>query len=383
LPPLPRHILGAALERDSNDQFGAEPFWTREFVGAGPFKMDKWEPGSFIEGVPFAGHVRGRPKIERMKLVFLSDADTALSNMLAGEVHLAADTVLRLEQVAILNREWGPRNLGEVLQHPNQWRAAFFQFRPDVVGNKALQDVRVRQALAYSVDRNAINEALYSGQGIFSDSMIAPTSEYGPAVQATATSYPYDPQRAEQAMAQAGYSKVGGFFTSPTEGRPQFEVKTNAAADNESELSILASGWRTVGFDMQQAVLPAAQAQDNQLRATYPGLYVNNTNLGDAALLGEASSAIPRAENRWTGANRGGWSNSDYDRIVAQYNTTLDRTQRTQQAAEMVRIFTADVGAITLFMRTQPWAHVAGLTGMAVVAPESTMTWDIANWEFR
>jgi ABC-type transport system substrate-binding protein len=134
---------------------------------------------------------------------------------------------------------------------------------------------------------------------------------------------------------------------------------------------------------MQQAVLPAAQAQDNQLRATYPGLYVNNTNLGDAALLGEASSAIPRAENRWTGANRGGWSNSDYDRIVAQYNTTLDRTQRTQQAAEMVRIFTADVGAITLFMRTQPWAHVAGLTGMAVVAPESTMTWDIANWEFR
>src|SRR5205814_2997061 len=115
----------------------------------------------------FDAYVLGRPKIERIKMIFITDANTALSNVLAGEVQLAADTVLRLEQVTTLKREWGPRQLGTILQHPNQWRAAFFQFRPDVQAPRSLQDVRVRKALAHAVDRQPINEALYDGDAIF------------------------------------------------------------------------------------------------------------------------------------------------------------------------------------------------------------------------
>jgi peptide/nickel transport system substrate-binding protein len=316
-------------------------------------------------------------------MIFIPDANAALSNFLSGDVQLGADTVLRLEQVATLKREWAPRQLGTILQHPNQWRAAFFQFRPDALSPRALQDVRIRKALAHAIDRQPINEALYDGDAIFGHSMIAPSSEYAPEVERTVVRYPYDLTRSDQLMAEAGYAKVGGFYTSPSDGRLAVEARTNAAADNESELSILAAGWRSAGFDVQEAVMPAAQAQDSQMRSTFPGMYVFNTNLGDAALVGESSAAMPRPENRWTGANYGGYSNPEYDRLAVLFSSTVDRHERAQHVAEMVRIFTEDVGAATLFMRTQPWAAVSELKGMVVAAPEADMTWNIHEWTFR
>ena len=42
--PLPRHILDAPYQQGSADAFGAHAYWTREFVGLGPFKIDRWEP---------------------------------------------------------------------------------------------------------------------------------------------------------------------------------------------------------------------------------------------------------------------------------------------------------------------------------------------------
>src|SRR5439155_235645 len=93
-------------------------------------------------------------------------------------------------------------------------------------------------------------------------------------------------------------------------------AKTNASGDNVSEQSVLANEWRRAGFDVQEAVLPAAQSQDNQVRATYPSMFTFNTAVGVAALMNHTSERIPRAENRWQGGNRGGWSNSSFDRLA-------------------------------------------------------------------
>src|SRR5205823_4340976 len=128
-------------------------------------------------------------------------------------------TSIRQEQVATLKREWGPRNLGSVIQHPNQWRATHFQFRPEYATPRGILDLRVRQALAYAVDKTAINEVVNLGEGIFADSMIPPVSEYGPEVERAITKYPFDLRRSEQLMTEAGYTRVGGVYSSPSEGR--------------------------------------------------------------------------------------------------------------------------------------------------------------------
>jgi peptide/nickel transport system substrate-binding protein len=185
-------------------------------------------------------------------------------------------------------------------------------------------------------------------------------------------------------MGQAGFTRgADGSYVHPSEGRFVSEVRTNAAADNEAEMAIIASEWRKAGFDVRESALPAALAQDGEARSTFAAMFINNTGAGEATLLGFASTSISSPGNRWRGNNRGGWTSSEYDRLLEAFTTTLDRAERGRQLGQLARIFTDEVGAISLFFRTQPWAHVAALTGPRVVAPESSMAWNIHEWEFR
>lgn len=381
-PSLPRHILGPSFESQQLDALQNHPFWSREYVGLGPYRLDRWEPGAFIEAAAFDRHILGRPKIERVKLIFNSDANAALATLLAGEAQLSADTSLRLEQVATLKQEWGPRQAGSVLLHLREWRATYFQFRPEYAAPAAILDARVRRALAHAVDKQAMDATLYGSAGLTSEFMISPRSEVGALVDREIVKYPYDLRASEELMNQAGFTRTGGLYASPG-GRLTIELKTNAAADNEAEMAIIASGWRQAGFDVQEIVLPAAQAQDNQVRSTFPGIYINNVPGGEAALGRNTTAEIPRADNRWRGANRGGWSNADYDPLADAFASTLDRDERVRQAIEMAKIYTREVPAIPLFFRAQPWAHIASLQGLRIAAPESNMAWNVHEWELR
>src|SRR2546423_15697478 len=98
----------------------------------------------------------------------------------------------------------------------------------------------------------------------------------------------------------------------------------------------MASGLQTAGFDVQQRVSPIAQAQDSQLKATYPGMLVAGTDVGESALNYLASTQAPTANNLWAGLNRGGWSSPDYDRLLVSFNSTLDRSSRASLARQML-----------------------------------------------
>jgi peptide/nickel transport system substrate-binding protein len=92
---------------------------------------------------------------------------------------------------------------------------------------------------------------------------------------------------------------------------------------------------------------------------------------------------IPGPENRWNGGNRGGWRNAEYDRLADEFNRTLDRSQRIDQVTQMLQIYADELPAISLFFRSQPLAHIPALRGPEVAAPESSMIWNVHEWEFR
>jgi ABC-type transport system substrate-binding protein len=112
-------------------------------------------------------------------------------------------------------------------------------------------------------------------------------------------------------------------------------------------------------------------------------MYTHSSGLGEAALIEQITSRIPGPDNRWQGGNRGGWSNSEYDRLVAAFNTTLDRQERARQIVEMLRISSQEMFAISLFFAAQPLVHVSALQGPQLVAPGAVMGWDIHRWEFH
>jgi len=383
-PPLPRHLLEQPFQTSPPDSFVALPFWARDYVGAGPYRLAQWEPGAFMEATAFGGHTLGRGKIPAIRVLWNGDPNTVLANLAAGDVHVSADDSMQFTHATILRREWSPRGTGTVLFLPTLWRSTQLQLRPELAAPRSLQDVRMRRAFAHAVDKQALNDTLFEGQGIMADSMIPPTADYFAEVDRAVMKYPHDPRRTEQLMNEVGYSKgPDGFYTSPDEGRLATEVKINAGAQYESEMSLMAAGWRQAGFDVREVVNPAALAQDGQTRALFPALYTASGPLGEDLVRSYGSANIPRLENRWVGRNRVAWINPEFDRLVDAFNTTLDRSTRNEQVVRMARLFSEELPEIALYFDPGVLAYVAALQGPRVVAPKGVIGWDIHQWEFR
>ena len=174
-------------------------------------------------------------------------------------------------------------------------------------------------------------------------------------------------------------------YASPTEGRLTFELKVNAAPQYESERSIMASGWRQAGFDVQEAVLPAAQAQDGQARATFSDVYSFSTGLGESALQNFTTAATPRPENRWTGNNRGAWAVAAYGRLMDAFNSTLDRNERIAQMADLARIMSEELPALSLYYDLGAVPHVGALVGPGPVSLDTSglVAWNVQDWDLR
>jgi ABC-type transport system substrate-binding protein len=374
------------------DAFIRQPYWTNEFVGAGPYKLERWESGVSLDGIAFDQHVLGRPRIERVRVEFSGDANASLARMLSGYADYLSDAAISSPQGLTLKREWATNQGGTVFVKLDFFRGAYAQLRPEQASPAAILDVRVRQALAYGVDKQALHDGMdgFEGGNIDADGpFISPTASYYAQLDRAITKYPYDPQRVARLMSEAGLIRgEDGFYQNPagqssSEGHLRWEVKTSASTDSETETSILSYTWRQLGFDFQQAVLPASQAQDGQARATFPTLYSFGTAVGENMLAGMNTAGIPRPENRWTGSNRGGWSNPEYDRLSDTLGQAVEPDRRAQLIAQMAATLSREVATIPLYFYGYPVAATSAVKGPVPVVQETPFEWNIHQWELR
>jgi peptide/nickel transport system substrate-binding protein len=393
---LPRHILEQPLHQDDGDAFVNLPFWGTEYIGLGPYRLARWEPGALIEGTAFEGHVLGRPKIDRIIVRFMADENTVLSNLLAGEIQFATDRTVRFEQASHLKREWGTTG-GTPILSPIQPRFTVVQLRPEYANPRAILDVRVRRALAHAIDRQAFNDGLFNGEGVTTETHLTRQAPYFAELDRTMVHYPYDVRRTDQLMAEAGYAKTDGAFVNvPTgSGRPaerdasgerlSMGFLQEAGGQTEREMSIQIGTWRSAGFDIQVAVLPSTQLRDGQARSTFatfynsaasPALKAGERNLGNLS-----SAAIGSPANRWRGSNYGGWSNSEYDRLWDAFNTTLERAERNRQVVDMARLASEHLPIFNLYWNFNVSAHSAALRGLDPQAIDTLVNWNVYEWE--
>ncbi|MPZ14206.1 MAG: hypothetical protein GEU73_07235, partial [Chloroflexi bacterium] len=189
---LPRHILEQSYRELDPVAFSGIPFWSSEYVGLGPYRLTRWEPGAFIEGQAFDGHVLGRPKVDRISIRFVPDPNTALANLLAGEAHYVAEFVFNATDGANLEQQWAQNNGGVVLWSPVNLRQTLVQMRPEHAKPPALLDVRVRRAMSHAIDVGAAVEALEQGKGVLSDTMTSPLVPFYAEIDRAIQKYPYD-----------------------------------------------------------------------------------------------------------------------------------------------------------------------------------------------
>jgi peptide/nickel transport system substrate-binding protein len=384
LTPLPRHILAGVFERE-RENLPNHAFWTSEYVGAGPYRVDRWEPGAFIEAMAFDRHALGRPKIDRLKVTWNADFNVNMATLLAGDADVPMDDSIRVEQGLVLERTWASSGAGTMVYRAQVARFVQVQHRAEYANPQAVRDVRVRKALAHAIDRPAINEALFQGKGVTSDSLTYPTLDYFPIVDRATAKYPFDVRRTDQLLAEAGFSKDrSGIWANPSE-RLNLEARNIQSPQNDAERSIIADGWRRAGFEVVEDVFTPVQTRDGQLLGTFRSLSITSAVATPQGLKPDdaTTAAVSRPETRWVGQNRGGWSNTEYDRLIAAWRTTLDRNQRNEFLAEAIRVRTEDLGVIPLHFNPAALAFVAGLHGIQLKAPDVYPSWNIHEWEWR
>ena len=160
LHPLPSHIL-AEKYRTNHDQFASGEEWTYRFVGSGPFKVESWEPGASIVARAHRDFVI-TPKIDRIEIRFISDPNSILANLLADEVDMVN---LPTAQAVVANDQWVSQGKGYLTTWSKGLQYLNYQFREVPNRQRALSDLRVRQALSQLIDRPALADIATSGLG--------------------------------------------------------------------------------------------------------------------------------------------------------------------------------------------------------------------------
>ncbi len=386
LRPWARHILQAPLEEGSQQAFESHPYWMGEYIGAGPYRLARWEPGSFIEGLAFDGFALGRPKIPRVVLTWSQDPNATISRILSGHGDIAVDDALQFQEATTLQHQWSASDGGTIILSPTRLRYVQVQARPEYVNPKALLDARVRKALLHAVDRQTLADIMLEGKGMVAETFVPPTLSFYPAVDAAVTKYPYDLRRTDQLMAEAGFPKAGdGFYASPGEGRFGLQVRGIAEGQEGRETTTIADYLRRAGAEPILDLVPSTQRQQSaELRSTFPALTANNATVyRDLTLNKNITSAIANAANRWSGGNRTGYSSLEYDRLYEAWSRTLDGGTRNQTVVQLLKLANDDLPSLPMYFNFDVVAHVSALVGPTPVAPDSTYYANVHEWRWR
>lgn len=378
---FPRHILEASLSQGDSKAFQAHAYWKTEYVGLGPYRLERWEPGAFLEGRAFDGYVFGRPKIERVHIRFISSQDTMLANFLAGESHYGGDG-LGFAQGQVLKREWSRTGVGTVEIQATDVRYVQIQFKD--MGLRALQDVRVRRALAHATDKATLADALYPGEGQMADLYMAPGHLYYADADRGSAKYPYDPRRADQLLIEAGLVKGGDGFYKASTGEA---FRLDVLSENEKELLVFTDGLRKVGLEAGITVLTPALNRDRQFQTVYPALSIRGNHYeGGVGFYGNFSTdRIASEATNWAGANRGGWSSPEFDQVWSQQLASLDEDVIAKFDVQLARIISEQVPGVPLYQLVSvPAIYVSALRGPdQPIGLDGSRTWNVHQWEWK
>jgi len=208
---LPEHVLRPVFEAEGTLD---DAEWNRNpTVVNGPFVLKEWEAGSHLIFEANDNYWRGRPALDQINILVVPDDEAQMAAIQTGDTDIGiflsyADipTIEELDDVELIM----------VLSGYNEgW---YFNFNTDETaaknGHPALQDVRVRQAIAYAMDFDAVNEELLYGK-----TYPPPTYwEETPFAYPDANSYKYNPAKAKELLDEAGWMDTNGDGTRDKDG---------------------------------------------------------------------------------------------------------------------------------------------------------------------
>lgn len=303
-------------------------------VGAGPYRAVSMTPERVVlERNPY--YAGPPPPVPRVEVLAVRDQNAALLMMVGGSADLAQNTVRPdlVDDVGNWRRlhiTTGPSGILSYLMMQNE--------------HPILSDVRVRQAIAYAIDRKAIIAAKFRGHAVLATGLLPPGHW---AYEKDVTHYDFDPARARQLLDDAGYPDPDG-----PGGQPRFHLtyKTSADSFRVAVARIIASQLAEVGIDVEVRAFEWGTFFTDIKKGNYDLASMQTAPIADPdwGYPYFHSSRIPTPDNL-NGHNRWRYRNPEVDTLLERGRRTMGRADRLAIYSQVQKILARDVPVVPLW----------------------------------
>jgi peptide/nickel transport system substrate-binding protein len=364
---LPEHALKSVAPADMlKHDFGRNP------LGNGAYKLREWVPAQTVV-LEAADNGLFKANIKTVVFKIVADATAVLNALSAGEAQVAVNPTLDLDQVPELDKLAQEKKIVPFYQPSAAWEHIDFNFK-----NPLLADKAVRQAIAHGINRQELVDKVLYGKSVVMHTWFAsaPWANDDAAVK----KYDYNPQKAKDILAQAGYKAGSDGIMEKNGQKLRFKLQTTNAKLRMQVGPIVQANLKEVGIQIDPEYIPGR------------GLFENNgplqTGTFELGLYTWVSDPDPDPNNLYLSKNcpeNGGvnypcWKNAEFDRLGLQQISELDRTKRKPILSQMQKVWTEELPSLPLFQRIQVTAASPKFVNFKASLSNTPETFNIHEW---
>lgn len=385
--PLPSHKYAADFSDIMTSDFNVNPD-----IASGPYILEEHQADEYTRLRANPNYYLGEPQIPAVIVRVLPDKAIQNQALVAGEIDYAfmyPDELAQLPSLEGLNTFSYPLHNTPVLAlnwaDPENPMPAW-----DAEGNRVdqpphpiLSDVRVRQAIAMGYDKDAILATLGEGNGVRLISAIIPTITW--AFNTELTPWPYDPDRARELLAEAGWTDSDGDGILDKDGQPlALEILSSPLTDLWENIALVAQDQLSqLGMDMTVTTLEWGAFLNDRLLAQKFDLLVVGFGGGTPPDPNAIANALMYSKNDVPGSgfNMSSYVNPEVDDLLVQGRTVpgCSVEDRTPIYWELQRITQEEVAYDYTVTPNQVHVYSARIQNVQP-GPWDNGLWNIEKW---
>lgn len=301
----------------------------QNYVGNGAFRLKQWTTNQIIKVEKNPAYWdAARVKLKEINFFPIDNVKTEETSFLGGRLHLT--NTVSPDKIAVFRKS-----------HPQELQAqpylGTYFYRINIT-RKPFDDQRVREALNLAIDRKLLVERVTKGGQAPASGFVPQGLQSYPA----ATRIQFDPQRARQLLAQAGYPGGKGF--------PKKEILINTSESHRKIAEAIQAMWRQhLGIDVGIYNQEWKVYLDSQSKLDY--------DLARAGWIADYVYPMTFLEifTAGNGNNDTGWRNPRYDALIRQAQGAADEAQRMELMQQAEAVLLADMPVIPIYWYTRTY----------------------------
>lgn len=364
---IPKHLL-AQYPNINQVPYNQQP------IGTGPFKVARWIHGDRIELVANPTYFRGAPKLSQIVVYMVPDGNTSEAQLRSHDT----DLVIDIPTPNLQNLRRTPANgVTTMLAAGPSYNSLVLN-----LSHPPLDDLRVRQAIAYAIDNKRIIASLTYGTAIPAS---ADLSDFYWAYTKDVPHYDYDPKRAEALLDSAGWVRGASGIRSKNGKELSLQLVYGQGNGTARSMGVLVqSDLKAVGIDV-----PIKTYTYEMLYATNAMGGILNSGKFDLGQYSWIAGADPDDSSGWmcsmvppAGNNITHYCNAQVDSLEQDALTHFDRARRKADYVQIQKHLATDVPAIFQYYQRRRYAlstDFQNFTPNGVSEGWNAATWTIGS----